>query len=97
MMKNIKRINIEIFVKNIFNVENGCFQEEVNEIVNVYGRMMKEQVRAVECSDEAMISNTLNAIFKEMIMDAKMCGRVLSYPVIYSLLHVLRRTSQTVL
>ena len=74
MMKNIKRINIEVFVKNIFNVENRCFQKEVNEIVNVYGRMLKEQVRAVECSDEAMISNTLNIIFKEMVMDAKMCG-----------------------
>ena len=74
MMKNIKRINIEVFVNNIFNVENGCFQEEVNEIVNVYGRMLKKQVRAVECSDEAMISNTLNIIFKEMVMDAKICG-----------------------
>ena len=74
MTKNIKRINIEVFVKNIFDVENGCFREEVNEMVNVYGRMLKEQVRAVECSDEVMISNTLNVIFKEMVMGAKMCG-----------------------
>ena len=58
MTKNIKRINIEVFVKNIFDVENGCFREEVNEIVNVYGRMLNEQVSAVQSSDEAMISNT---------------------------------------